>query len=438
MQVSASQRIFRARRIGTTFGRVYLGIRANRFIARRIAPPDMARRWSRFHRESAHQIHDAAVELRGLILKGCQFLGSRADVLPPEYVAVLSRLQDRVPPHGFAMVRQTVERELGKPLDELFSAFERDPVAAASLAQVHRATTPDGREVAVKVQYPEIAGLVQGDLANLRFLFRAVGLLERDFELMPLVDELATNVPRELDFVNEGRNAERVGAMFAKRSDLGVPRIHWDLSSERVLVMERIDGIKVGDAAGLRKAGVDPGEVMRLLVEAYCEQILTHGFFHADPHPGNLLVQPRPEGPRVVFLDFGLAKELPPDFRKGVVDFVAALVQGDAGSMGRALVELGFETRDRRVASVAELAAFMLDVAKRIREERHLDPDLAERLRAEIPERVRSNPLVRIPSHLVLVGRVVALLSGLSRTLETRVDLVRAILPYAVPRAGSG
>ncbi|MGH0031778.1 MAG: ABC1 kinase family protein [Myxococcota bacterium] len=429
-RVTPGERIFRARRIGTTFGRIYLGARANRFVADRLAPRDMDRRWARFHRESAEAIYETAVELRGLILKGCQFLGGRADVLPPQYVEVLSRLQDRVPPHDFATVRGTVEAELGRPLEELFAEFDRAPLASASLAQVHRATTHDGRDVAVKVQYPEIASLVRGDLANVRFLFRAVGWLERDFDVMPLIDELSANVPRELDFVNEGRNAERMAEQFGPRTDLAVPSIHWDLSSERVLVMEHVDGIKVSDAEGLAAAGIDRSAVMRILVEAYCEQLLVHGFFHADPHPGNLLVQPTDQGPRVVFLDFGLTKELPPDFRKGVVDLLSALVRGDPAEMARALVELGFETRDGKVASLAELAAFILDAAQQIRAKAHLDPEFAAQLREEIPERVRQNPIVRIPSHLVLVGRVIGLVSGLSRTLESEVDLLRAILPY--------
>lgn len=429
-----SERITRARRIGTTFARIYVGIRVNRFLARRVAPSDMQERWSRFHAESAESIYQAAIELRGLILKGCQFLGSRADVLPREYVEVLSRLQDRVPPRSFSTVRRTVEQELGRELDELFSSFDRKPIASASLAQVHRAITLDGRVVAVKVQYPEIAGLVRSDLANLRLLFRTVARIERDFDLMPLVDELGDVVPRELDFVNEGRNAERIAGFFAERSDIVTPRIHWDLSSERVLVMELMQGVKISDADGLAEAGVDPNDVARILVEAYCEQILARGFFHADPHPGNLMVQGSGDALRLVFLDFGLAKELPPDFRSAVLAFAGALIRGDATAMARALVELGFETRDGKVASLAELAAYLLHAAQQVRAQAHLDPELAERLRHELPDRIRENPVVRIPSHLVLIARVIGLLSGLARTLGTRVDLVQAVLPYILPR----
>ena len=206
--LSAPARIYRARRISTTFGRVYLGIRAQRFIARRLEPRDMEQRWARFNRRSAEAIYEAAVELRGLILKGCQFLGSRADVLPPQYIEVLSRLQDRVPAKPFEVVRGIVEQELSDDLENVFESFAERPIAAASLAQVHEARLRSGERVAVKVQYPEIEALVRSDLANLRILFRAVGLVERDFDLLPLLDEIGQHVPLELDFENEGRNAE--------------------------------------------------------------------------------------------------------------------------------------------------------------------------------------------------------------------------------------
>ena len=432
---SPAQRVYRARRISTTFGRIYLGAKANRFVARHLQPADMDERWSRFHRTSAESVYETAIDLRGLILKGCQFLGSRADVLPREWVQVLSKLQDRVPPRSFATARRTVERELGAELSEIFDDFSKAPIASASLAQVHRARLKNGQPVAVKIQYPGIERLIRGDLSNLRFLFKAVEWMERDFDLMPLIDELGTHVPRELDFLNEGHNAETIARFFEGRDDVVVPRVHWEHTTRRVLVMDLMEGIKITDVESLEKAGVDCNQVVQTLVEVYCEQVLSQGFFHADPHPGNLLVQPVEGGPpRLVMLDFGLAKKLPPGFRQGVVAFAGAMLKGDGDAMAEALIELGFETRDGNPESLGDIAHYALQMATEFQNRAYLERDMAARVGRELPDKIRENPIVRIPSHVVLLGRVLGLLSGVSRSLGSRIDLVRTILPYAFER----
>jgi predicted unusual protein kinase regulating ubiquinone biosynthesis (AarF/ABC1/UbiB family) len=439
-RLSVAERIYRARRIGVTFGRIYLGAKANQFVARRLAPADMEARWADFNQESAQAIYDAAIELRGLILKGCQFIGSRADVLPPEYVRTLSQLQDRVPPKPFAVVRETVESELDTSLEESFAHFEEAPIASASLAQVHRAELHSGETVAVKVQYPEIAKLVRSDLSNLRVLFRAVGVLERDFDLMPLVDELGAQMPLELNFVNEAQNAETIAHFYDGREDVHVPRVHWEYTTRRVLVSDFVPGIKISDATALRAAGVDPNAIMKTLIEAYCEQILTHGFFHADPHPGNLIVQPAGgelERPRLVFVDFGLAKELPGPFRHGILELTSALVQGSAERMAVALHELGFETREGGVDALHDIAKVVLDSAIRLRQQTWVGRDVARKAGEELPRMIRENPIVRVPSHIVLLGRVIGLLSGLGRSLEARIDMLQTILPYVLKTAAS-
>ncbi len=432
VKIGPGERIRRARRISTTFGRIYLGLRTQRWIERRLAPADMNERWRRFHRESANSVYELAVELHGLVLKACQLIGTRADVMPREWVEKLSLLQDRVPPHPWSVVRETVEAELGAPIEEVFEFFAKEPVASASLAQVHEARLHDGERVAVKVQYPEIEALIRGDLKNLRALFRAVNVLESDFDMMPLIDELGTYVPRELNFVNEGRNAEAIGRFFKDRADIAVPRVHWEFTTRRVLVSEYIDGVKPTDVEGLRALGLEGQEVARILMDAYCEQILVHGFFHADPHPGNLLVQRRDDGsPRLVLLDFGLAKELPPHFRNNAVAFATALLGGDLRTMTEALLDLGFETRDGRPESLEDIAAFVLDIAQRHRHGVRIDPEFTDRFAREVPDRIRRNPIVRVPTHLVLLGRVVALLSGVNRSLGSELDLARTLLPYA-------
>ena len=426
--LSLVTRARRARRITATVGRAWLGLRTQRWIERNLAPPDMAARWRAQHRQNAEHLYTAAVELQGLILKSAQWLGSRPDLLPPPSIEVLARLQDRVPARPYAVIRRAVERELGRPLGAVFASFAKAPVASASLAQVHEASLLDGRRVAVKVQYPEIATLVRADLGSLRFVLRALARVERDFDWEPLLEEITGAVPRELDFEQEGRAAERIARDLAARTDVRIPGVVWEWTTRRVLVMEYIEGIRIGDVPALRAAGIDPRRVARSLIEVFAEQMLVHGFFHADPHPGNLQVEP---GGRLVLLDFGLTKELPQDFRAAVFELASALLLGQPARLGAALVRLGFRTRAGREESLQAIAELLQDVALELREKGRLTPATLAALREELPERIRRDPIVRIPQHLVLVGRALGLLSGQLTNLGADVDLMQVFAPLA-------
>jgi predicted unusual protein kinase regulating ubiquinone biosynthesis (AarF/ABC1/UbiB family) len=328
------------------------------------------------------------------------------------------------------VIRRVVETELGRPLEAVFARFDPRPIASASLAQVHEAVLHDGLRVAVKVQYPEIAALVESDLANLRALFRAIDWLEGEFDLSALVDEMGRYVPRELDFLSEASHAERAARLFAGRDDIHVPRVYREFTTRRVLVMEFSDGIKITDRAALDAAGVDIDRVMRTLVEAWCEQVLVHGFFQADPHPGNLLVEP--SGPRLVLLDWGLAKELPVDFRAQVLALVLALLRRDPQEMARVLASLGFGARDGSHDGLVALSSVGLEIARELATTGSLGPDRLEAIGEELLATVRANPLVRIPGHMVLLGRALGLLSGLARQLDAGVDPMLIVFPYIV------
>ena len=432
----AIERIERARRLGVTVGRVYLGIKANQMLARGLSRQQMRQRWRRFHRDSAESVYQTAVDLRGLVLKGCQYLGARADLMPPEWVDVLARLQDRVPPRPLPEIRRMVEAEFGRPLEAVFRSFSTHPVASASLAQVHEAVLRDGTRVAVKVQYPEVADLVRGDLANLRALFRTIGWLEPDFDLMPILDELGQHVPRELDFLAEAANAERVARLFAGRDDVRVPRIHREWTTRRVLVMEFIDGVKITEREALDRLGIDAESMLRILVDVWCQQVLVHGFFQADPHPGNLLVEPDGAGGgRLVLLDFGLAKELPEHFRVDALALMMAVLRRDADAMATALATLGFATRDGSRDSLVRLAQAGLSLLQELAASGSLGPERMEKIGEELAEQVRNNPLIRIPSHVVLLARTMGLLSGVIRSLGTKLDPMQIVFPYVVGSA---
>jgi predicted unusual protein kinase regulating ubiquinone biosynthesis (AarF/ABC1/UbiB family) len=381
----------------------------------------------RQHRRSAESIYDMATRLEGLPVKVCQFIGSRADVLPDEFIEILSKLQDHVPPRPFETLRPMVEAELGQTIAAAFAEFETQPIASASLAQVHRARLHDGRIVAVKIQYPEIAGLVASDLRNFAFLIGMLARLEPNFDFRVIIDEVQKLVPLELDFLNEADNAERMARCFAERTDVFVPPVVRELSTRRVLVSEFAPGVRATDLPGLAAQGVDPLDVARLLTDVFCEMILKHGFFHGDPHPGNILIQP---GPRMVLLDFGLAKEFAPGFREGITRLVVAIMQNDRTEIAASFRALGFRTRDGRDdESLAMLGEVFLGWAIRTGRA-YANAELMERFNTEVPEVMKKNPLVEIPGDILLVGRVMGLLSGISKQLGSDVDPGAALLPY--------
>lgn len=390
------------------------------------------RRQERHHARSARLLYTTAVRLQGLTIKSCQFLGSRADILPDEYITVLSRLHDRVPPRPYAVIVRQIEREFGRPLSALFDCFEPEPLAAASLAQVHRARLKDGRRVAVKVQYPEIEELVRIDLRNLRFFAELLQRLERPFDFRVIVEELSRYVPKELDFINEGRNAEAIAAIFSGREEIVVPRIYWEYTTRRVLTLEYMEGIKVTDVPALRAAGVRTSAVAQQLIEAYCEQILWHGMFHADPHPGNILVQPPSNGrrPTLVLLDFGLAKVLPPGFREGLLQLTRAILADDEPAIAEGFRRLGFRTAKENPKTFAVLAEVTLGMA--LRENRsYADADMVAEVNLRLARALRENPLREVPPDVVFIGRVMGLLSGLSKTLGSEVNLAQTLFAYS-------
>jgi predicted unusual protein kinase regulating ubiquinone biosynthesis (AarF/ABC1/UbiB family) len=407
--------------------RVYLPYKLITLREKRFGLKDAPQQRIKHHTWSAEHLYELAVRRQGLLIKFGQAIGSRPDLIPDEYIDVLSRLQDQVPSRPYSVIKRAVETELQRPLSDVFASFEEKPIASASLAQVHRATLKDGRVVAVKVQYPGIEEVVETDLANIRFLLRILSIFERNLDFTPIIEEISKTAPMELDFINEGHNAELISSNFGPREDIIVPEIVWEYSTRRVLTMEFLDGIKITDIEGLEREGIDTQAVAQLVVDAYCDQLYLHGMFHADPHPGNLFVRP---GPKLIMLDFGLCRKIDDKFRLGYARMVRAMLTSNWPDMVQGFMDLGVKVKNPSDAGVyLELGRAFMDTSRP--GTAYADPDLVEEVNKRLNKAIRANPIVEIPREFLLIGRMTGLLSGLGKHLDSKVDVSATILPYA-------
>ena len=424
-QLGLYERLWRFLTVMSLAVRIYAGYKSIQLWSRFVSDATAKERYRRQDLRAARALYRTAVKLEGLLIKACQFIATRADILPDEWVDTLSVLHDRVPPRPFELIRHQIETELGRPLAESFPSFNREPIASASLAQVHEARLSDGRRCAVKVQYPGIEARVDADLRNMMLVLRILAWMESNFDFRVVAREMLKYIPMELDFVNEGRNCERIGRNFATQADVLVPKVYWQSTSRRVLTMEFMEGVKITELEG---TAINRHEVAQKLVDIYCAQILRDGFFQADPHPGNILVQP---GPKLVLLDFGLAKDFPPAFREGIVRLTLAILTSDQQGIVRAFADLGFKTRNGSLDGMVKVSDLLIGNAIK-RGKSYADQDLMKEISDELPRALRANPIVEVPGDILLVSRVMGMLSGLGKSLDSRVDVMQTMMPYAM------
>lgn len=403
---------------------------------------------SRRSRQIASRFRAMAIRMGGVMIKVGQFLSSRLDILPAEITDELSGLQDEVPPEDFDAIRGLAEAELGARLEDVFERFEPDPLAAASLGQVHRARLQANaaeaagfQDVVVKIQRPFIEQLVEVDFSALHRVagwLMHYGPIRKRVNVPALVKELETTVYQEIDYLAEAGNAETFSKNFAERRRIHVPRVITSLTTKRVLTLENVFAIKITDYDAITAAGIDRSQVAKVLLDTYLKQIFEDGFFHADPHPGNLFVTPIPAtgekkaGWRLTFVDFGMVGVVPDNLSEGLHDLLIGV-----GTRNASRVVQSFQTldvllpgADLKLIEQAESQLFDRFWGMSMSELRSFDHREMMQFAMQFRELMYEMPF-QLPHNLLLLGRTVAILSGMCTGLDPNFNLWAQLSPYA-------
>ncbi|MCL5995409.1 MAG: AarF/UbiB family protein [Chloroflexi bacterium] len=428
----------------------------------------------------ARNFRGLAVTLGGVWIKLGQYMSTRVDLLPPPILAELNDLQDAVPPEDSALMLALIETELKKPVGQLFADIETEPLAAASFGQAHLATLPDGKRVVVKVQRPFMDDIVGVDLRSLKTIarwFKLYAPLRRRANLDALIQEFADGVWAELDYEHEAGNAERFAQNFAHDPAVRVPRTYRELSTRRVLVLENVEEIKITDYDGLTSAGVAREAVAHKLFQTYLQQIFIDGFFHADPHPGNLFVQPldaerahtlgigngtpapgtpptepgpseRPapapaETPAsgtpflLVYVDFGMMGVVTPAYMRELKEFIIATSLKDSRRLTAAAQRMGFFLPDADTQRIEQAIGLLFDKFWGMTVSDLTNVDFADMysFAVEFKDLLSTLPF-QIPQNILYLGRAVNILSGMSTALDPKFNAWKEMQPFARDIAG--
>ncbi|MCX6843091.1 MAG: AarF/ABC1/UbiB kinase family protein [candidate division WOR-3 bacterium] len=364
-------------------------------------------------------------ELGPTFIKLGQMLSTRPDIMPPDYLKALAKLQDSVPGIPYDTVERVIGAETCRLPGDVFAEFDREPLAAASLSQVHRAKLATGEEVAVKVQRPGIATMVEGDLAILASVARFIERHQPDlaaYDPVGLVNEFGRGLGLELDFVHEGQNADICRRNFAADESVVIPKIYWDYTTRRLLVLDLLTGVKPTDAAGLERAGVDRHKLGQSGSSVYMKMIFKHGFFQPDPHPGNLIVM---SGGRLGVIDFGMFSRIDTDTRDLLVDMLLAAYQQDSNRLTRFVLKVGSKTG--RVDEVL-LRADIQDLLDRYYGANLRELSLGRMLRELVA--VSHRHRIAIPAGLAMLARGLATVEGLGLLIDPQFNFVEEMKPF--------
>lgn len=380
-------------------------------------------------------IRETLLELGPTFIKVGQLFSTRADLFPTEYVEELSKLQDKVPAFGYEQVRAIVEQDLGKPIQVLYSSFDPIPIAAASLGQVHRAQLHSGEEVVVKVQRPGLQKLFQIDLAILKGIaryFQNHPDWGRGRDWMGIYEECCRILHQEIDYLREGRNADTFRRNFRGEDWVQVPRVYWRYTSPRVLTLEYLPGIKISHYEALEAAGLDRRRLAQLGARAYLHQLLNDGFFHADPHPGNIAVSPEGDG-SLIFYDFGMMGQVQAITREKLLGTFFGIAQKDADKVITSLIELGALEPTDDMGPVRRSVQFMLDNFM----DKPFEAQSVSAISDDLYEIAYGQPF-RFPATFTFVMRAFSTLEGVGKGLDPEFNFMEVAKPFAMQIMSNG
>lgn len=395
-------------------------------------------RVAELHAKNARRVERTIIVLQGLFIKVGQLLSIMANFLPEQFRSELEGLQDQVPPSPFNEIGPRIEQELGASINEVFERICEEPLASASLGQVHEAWLKDGTRVAVKVQHRNIDDIVRKDLATIRRIMAIVTIFVPVQGMDAYYHQIRSMISEELDFLREAQNIAKIAGNFVKRPEIRFPTPIDRFCTRRVMVTTFVEGTKVGDVVALDAAGIDRKALARQIVQVFCQQIFVDGIYHADPHPGNMLARP---GGELVLLDFGAVAELSPQMREGIPEFLEGVIRRDTEQIIKALRRMGFlartETADvservieffhQRFQEEVKLESFNLKDIK-------LDPQkgiesLIDLRKMNIGLRELSGAF-HVPRDFVLLERTLLLLTGVCTQLDPDLTPMEVIRPY--------
>lgn len=396
----------------------------------------------RVHLRNARRIERTIIDLQGLFIKVGQLISIMTNFLPEEFRRELEGLQDSVPPRPYQDIEERLREEHGKPPEEVFAQFDQRPLASASIGQVHLARLKDGTKVAVKVQYPDIEEIVRRDLNTLRRIFHIVEWFIPYQGLDELYREIRAIVMEELDYKAEASNSARIAANFEGRTDVAFPKVVEELSTSRVLVTHFEAGFKITDKLAAKQLEIDRTQLARQVVEIYCQQIFTDGCYHADPHPGNLLVRANESGPpTITFLDFGAVAEIPANVRAGIVELIQGALTRDTRRIVQSMKTMGFVARGANEQMFEQVIEYFhekfqenISLDSLNLKDIKFDPQkglesVADLRKMDISLRELSENF-HVPKEIIILERTLLLLMGLCTELDPTLNPMTVIRPY--------